>query len=125
MGGIFNIITSYVVFDGVVGSGSNPDSYGFKIATPTNCNQDNRMLGIPPVGYSTFNVSNITVSHVAMTNCGSSYNYGQVGHLFKSCNFYQILLFQIIIWQGSTANILFIHWTNCTISDNYFAWQLE
>ena len=120
MGGIFNIITSYVVFDGVVGSGSNPDSYGFKIATPTNCNQDNRMLGIPPVGYSTLNVSNITVSHVAMTNCGSSYNYGQVGIYSNPATSSNITVSNSYL-AGNTTNILFVHWTNSEISGNYFA----
>src|SRR3989338_689517 len=46
----FNIRTSYITFDGIVDSGSDPNTYGFKIDTPSNCNQDNRMLGVPPVG---------------------------------------------------------------------------
>jgi len=70
----FNVITSYVIFDGVVGSGSDPNIYGFKINKNVNCTlSENQMIGIPPVGYYTMSISNVTISHTAGTNCGSAY----------------------------------------------------
>src|SRR3989338_570017 len=115
----FNIITSYVVFDGNVGSGSNSNSYGFSIATPANCYQVNRMLGIPPVGYPSLNITGITVAHTAIVNCGSAYDYTQIGIYSNPGTGTNITISNNYI-KDSSANMLIRKWSNSTISDNYF-----
>ena len=75
------IKTSYVVWDGMVGAGADPDSYGFKIETPDSVicagdggNGSDVTLGrykLFIIGAVDDNLSHITVSHVAMTGCGA------------------------------------------------------
>lgn len=118
----FNIITSYVVFDGVVGSlDSNPDDYGFRIAIPTNCSTNNvNLVGIPPQGYAKLTVSDITVSHVAMIHCGASYNTFQSTIYSFSAGASIITLSHNYLKDAST-NLLIRSWSNSIIEYNYFA----
>jgi len=119
-GGIISITTSYVVFDGIVGVGSNPSSYGFSVATPSNCNQNNDLIGMPPVGYySSLQISNVTLSHVAVTNCGINYNIGQRTIYSFPLSASNITISHNYISNGNT-NILIRNWSNSIITDNYF-----
>jgi hypothetical protein len=116
----FDIATSYVVFDGVVGSGSNPDSYGFKMLMSciTGATQ-NQMIGIPPIGYSTLNISNVTISHVAGTNCGSSYDSAQM-FIYSNPASANNMTVSYNYMSNSSSNMLIRSWTNSKITHNYF-----
>jgi len=70
------INTDNWVLDGQVGSGTDINSYGFRIAVPGNCNQVNRMFLIPKLGNPP--VKNITVQYFAIRNCGAGFDYSQV-----------------------------------------------
>jgi hypothetical protein len=124
-----NIITSYIIFDGttgagatqgVNGSGSNPDNYGFKLV-PSNCSQHNRLLCVPPPGYSsTLNISDVTISHVAIVNCGSTYDsYEQQGIYSFPLSATNVTITSNYIKNNST-NMLIRKWSNSTITNNYF-----
>lgn len=112
------IVTSYIVFDGMVGSGSNPDTYGFKIATPSNCSQENRLIGVPPVGYNTLEMSNVRVSHVAGTNCGSSYNFNQIAIYSNPLRATNMTLSHNYL-ANCVSNILIRDWFDSSITDNF------
>ena len=114
----FNIAVSYVTFDGVVGSGSDADSYGFRIATPTNCNQNSTMFTFPNDYQATF--YNITVSHVALVNCNiPSETYDNRGLYSQSANAYNMTLSYSYIY-GNSCNFLLRNWHGGTITHNFF-----
>lgn len=119
--GIINIVTSYITFDGAVGSGSDPNSYGFKIATPTNCNQTNEMLGVPGVGNSNKILSNVSISHVSMTNCGDAYKAGgaQEG-IYSNPQSGSNLTITYSYFSDNATNITIHKWAGVEISNNYF-----
>lgn len=115
----FNIITSFVVFDGVAGSGSDPTSYGFKL-TATNCAVDNNsMLGMPPMGYYALSFSDITVSHISLIHCGSGYDTEQRGIYSFSTSVSNMKVTHTYVKDASTNMLL--KWINGEISHNYFA----
>lgn len=117
----FNIRTSFVVFDGLKGAGSDVESYGFKMGMPADCNLPTGMqlIGIPPMGYASLSLSDVTVSHVAMINCGSTHDLSQMGIYSNPANASNITISHNY-FRDSSSNILFRRWKNSTISDNYF-----
>lgn len=69
--------TSYWVFEGGVGSGEQARSYGFRI-TPKACAQANIGITIQ-ARRSVEAMKEISIAHVAVTLCGSEYDYRQIG----------------------------------------------
>lgn len=201
----FNILTSYITFDGVTGLGSNYGSYGFEVTKPdcvsifsqfiplsgtmsgtttslsetvltdssqswtvnnlqskylkithagvikyyvirsntattltvANCNTMSsdgfqvgdsyeivrtngiQLIGAPGIGYYALTMNDVTISHVALVNCGASYaaypqvgiySYPAAGTNMKITNNY---------FSDSSSNILTRNWSG-DISDNYF-----
>jgi hypothetical protein len=115
---VTNIITSYIVLDGVIGSGSNPNSYGFSII-PSVCNTASVALGVPGVGYSSLVISNVTISHISIINCGASYDHSQQGIYSLPASASNITVSNNYLSNSST-NMLIAFWSNSTISHNYF-----
>ncbi|MEK7075835.1 MAG: hypothetical protein AAB948_03540, partial [Patescibacteria group bacterium] len=65
------------------------------------------------------NVSNITVSHVAMTNCGSGYDYNQIGiYSFPASGTNMLLSYSYI--ANSSTNFQLLNWIGGEISNNFF-----
>ena len=118
-----NFLTPYWTFDGVVGSGGNPASYGFKVKPP-DCSTDvvHRLVGMPGVGYGSSVVNHITFKNVAVTNCGmiGAGTGGQVGIYSLSYNPISDMNISRNYFSNSTANIVIRGWSNSTIDNNYF-----
>lgn len=69
--------TSYWVFDGQIGSADQAGSYGFRIM-PTDCMKHN--IGITVQARKSVEaMREISFTHVAVTLCGSAYDYRQIG----------------------------------------------
>ncbi len=77
--GLINFTKGYYIWDGITGTGSNYSAYGFKIL-PSSCVAEQYLMGIPAIGYSSYQVDHINVSHTAMITCGKGDGgYTQVG----------------------------------------------
>lgn len=81
---------SYYVFDGNAGSvlSSIPTQYGFAIAQPADCSTTNenfmQILNLPGTG----TITNVTIKHVAIVACGSSYDRESRGlYVGQAANF--------------------------------------
>lgn len=119
----FNISTSYVTFDGVVGYGSDYTSYGFRIATPTSCNsQNNTMFSFPAINVAS--ISHVTVRHVALRNCNmENSGYDQRGFYSatttSSPGATNMELSYSYVY-GSSCNFLIRFWDGGIITHNFF-----
>lgn len=130
-----SILTSYITFDGSVGSGGNISSYGFRVKNPGDMGKEGNVstlrsdisgIGLPQTGYSTLTVSNIKVRHVAIEGPGSipcndgiPYACPNSGVFSNSSNASNIEIANNYLfgWQTQTN---FFRAQNITIHDNYF-----
>ncbi len=99
------ISSNNIIFDGQIGSGSNPDSYGFRIPksdcnTLTNNYAPMKLQSI----HDPYGVLNAAVKHTAIENCGKGY--------FDS-NGNTICQYGILVNRGYNENI--------TIGSNYLS----
>lgn len=121
-----NFITSYWIFDGSVGSGGDPSSYGFRIMPNGPCESLGRsnLIGVAGLGYSRFKVTYVTIKHVAAVNCGASFDIQQTG-IYSAPRDESYRAENIIIannyFSDSSSNMLIRVWSNSIIEDNYFA----
>ncbi|PKN76497.1 MAG: hypothetical protein CVU51_17530, partial [Deltaproteobacteria bacterium HGW-Deltaproteobacteria-1] len=120
--GLINFTKGYYIWEGITGSGSNYNSYGFKII-PSSCTAEQYLMGIPAMGYSTSQVNHINVSHTAMMTCGESdgtytqiciYSLARDGYTSSD-----ITISNNYLSNGS-SNIIVRQARNWTIRDNYF-----
>ena len=82
-----NIITSYITFDGVVGSGGDINSYGFRVKYPADGGTASDLwgIGLPATGYPTTTVSNVGIYHVAVEGMGNVACLN-TGNAYYCCN---------------------------------------
>jgi hypothetical protein len=121
--GLINFIRGYYIWDGITGSGSNYNSYGFKIV-PLSCPSASQLLGIPGIGYSSNQVKNVRVSHAAMIQCGvGDGTYNQVG-IYSLAKDASSASSDITIsnnyLSNASSNMLMRQARNWTIANNYF-----
>jgi len=120
--GVINFIRGYYIWDGVVGSGSDSTSYGFKV---TYNNPESRvfLMGCPGYGYNENQVDHITISHTAMITPGEDYNYTQVC-IYGVPRNVDLIANDITISNNYMANgsskMIIRYWHDCTIENNYF-----
>jgi hypothetical protein len=117
-----NFRSGYWVWNGSIGSGSNPGNYGFYL-TPASCDSDSRMMGIPGVGDSSYQVNNITIKHTAFELCGQNADPNIQCCLYSnpvSLTAHNITIANNYFVAGST-NITIRKWKNSIIENNFFA----
>lgn len=119
-----SIQTSYIVWDGVVGSGSNPTTYGFKINAPLTAvceavggggRYQTMMLGTNGTSYST-----ITVSRTAFSGCGSLVQTDQARLISSNPTALDTVTITYNYFTDAVNNILLRNWTTGEIAYNYF-----
>jgi hypothetical protein len=128
------ILTSYITFDGSVGSGSSIGSYGFRVKYPADMGEADNVstlrsdihgIGLPPTGYTTLAVSNIQVRHVAVEGpgpipCteGKPYTCSNAGIFANSSNASNIKIANNYLFGWQTQISLYrVH--DLQIHDNY------
>jgi len=122
----FSIRASYVNFDGIVGSGDDPSTYGFYFPSPDsycdNATQTQTMLGIPQTGYSgTLNISNALIAHTAFITCGYDYQaQGSQDPIFSNPLSGSYMTIRNNYFSQGSTNIGFFRWSHGIIKDNYF-----
>ena len=119
---VINFAKGYYVWDGMVGAGSDPRTYGFKVVAGV-CGYQERLMGLPNIGYAKYQIDHIKVSHTAMPTCGASYSTTQqVGIYGSALSGYDATDLEIShnYFAYSTASILLRGWKNSSIHDNYF-----
>lgn len=62
------ITSGFWIFDGVVGSGWDPNSYGFTISQPANCAANQYFIEI---GSGTQTISNLVIAHISARACAN------------------------------------------------------
>jgi len=78
------------------------------------------MIGVPPMGYNSSVILNVTISHVAVTLCGSAYaDYNQSGIYSIPASVTNLTL-SYCYFSNASSNMLFRNWYDSTISYNYF-----
>lgn len=121
--GLINFTKGYYIWDGITGTGSDYGSYGFKIV-PLSCPSASQLLGIPGIGYSSYQVNNIRVSHTAMVQCGEgdgSYNQTGIYSLARDASYASSdITISNNYFSNASSNMLIRQARNWTISDNYF-----
>jgi hypothetical protein len=121
--GLINFTKGYYVWDGITGSGSSYNSYGFKIV-PLSCPSDSQLLGIPGIGYSSNQVGNVRVSHTAMIQCGEGdgkYNQTGIYSLARDASGASSdITISYNYFSGSSSNMLLRQAKRWIIENNYF-----
>jgi hypothetical protein len=119
-----DIVTSNIVFDGAVGSGSDPSNYGFYISKPAdNCASPQRVgFGMPGAGYTGINIANITVSHTAIIGCGNTEPICSDG-VYSYPNSVSNITFTYNYIIGFQTNLHHLNWNTATIAYNYFGYN--
>lgn len=114
--GPISFSTGYWVFDGATGKGKEGASYGFLVARDDCSGLTTSEL----VSFGTSTVSNVTIRHVEIRNCGPSWDIPQFGIYSNS---YSSPSFDITIANNfihkSTANILIRNWRNSIFEFNH------
>ena len=112
--GKITIQASYITIDGTSGSlSSDSSSYGIKV-TPTNCSQANRLIDISSASTLSYNI----IKHIALVNCGSSYDYYQTG-IFVLASSTNIQITDNY-FSGGNVNLYINGCSNCVAERNYF-----
>lgn len=111
------ISTGYWFIDGLVGSGGDPGSYGFRIAPPTSVGLTRSEL----VSFGQNQIADVTVKHCAIVNVGptldiAQYNVYGNSRWGPSTN---VTISHNYISNGCT-NVLLNNYDNCIIEYNYF-----
>jgi hypothetical protein len=107
----------YYVFDGVVGSGDDPSTYGFGIYGVDDTKKQIQ-LGLPQLGDHAYQIDHITVSHTAIVasaitaNCiySKSVDGSEATNITLSNNYI----------YNSTSNILATQANGWVVANNYF-----
>ena len=120
---ILHVMTSYWVFDGVTGSGSDISSYGFKV-TPSNC--DGTLYGTylvaTPSSVNNVSPTDITISHVAAINCGSAYDVTQGGFMPSPAANQSNIVYSNNYVEGGNTNMIFSKCVSgCVADGNYLS----
>ena len=122
-----SFLRGFYVFDGVVGSGGDPDDYGFRInATDTTNAYSQKLLGLPHVGNAAYQLDHITISHTAIIGQGyETYGEATIGSNAIYSNeadggeSYNITLSNNYL-ANTTSNIMLRQAFDWVIRDNYF-----
>ena len=121
--GLINFTRGYYIWDGMIGSGGNYGSYGFKIV-PLSCPSASQLVGIPGIGYSRYQVNNVRVSHTAMVQCGEgdgTYNQTCIYSLARDASYASSdITISNNYLSNASSNMLMRQARNWTIRDNYF-----
>jgi hypothetical protein len=121
--GLINFTKGYYIWEGVTGTGSNYSAYGFKIV-PLSCPSESQLLGIPGIGYSSYQVNNIRVSHTAMIQCGEGDGTNNQTGIYSLARDASYASSDITIsnnyLSGSSSNMLIRQAKRWIIENNYF-----
>ena len=120
---IWHVMTSYWVFDGVTGSGSDISSYGFKV-TPSNCDGTlySTYLVATPSSVNSVSPTDITISHVAVINCGSAYDVTQGGFVPSPAANQSNIVYSNNYAEGGNTNMIFSKCVSgCVADGNYLS----
>lgn len=121
--GLINFTKGYYVWDGITGSGSDYNSYGFKII-PSNTRANQYLMGIPAIGFSSYQVDHITVSHTAIITSGQGtgeYTQVCIYSLARDASYASSdITISSNYLSNASSNILMRQARNWTIANNYF-----
>ena len=117
---VVNFKTAYWVWDGVTGSGSDHTTYGFERSTPADCNSVNYSIAMSSGCHTTCTAGNITISHTAMMQCGSGYDFTQAGVYSVQDTPPDSVVISDNYFNNGSSNIKVASMTNATVSGNYF-----
>ena len=113
----------YYIWDGIMGSGNNDASYGFKIVPSTHAAKQ-YLIGLPMLGDSSYQVDHITISHTAIMTSGQGTGaYTQIGiySLPRDASYASSdITLSYNYLSNASSNILMRQAQNWTIRDNYF-----
>lgn len=119
-----NFKTGYYRLDGQVGSGSDRNAYGFKII-PADTTHSEQLIGLPNLGYSSYQVDHITISHVAMINSGIGDGTKTKTGIYSLVSDSSLASYDITIannyFSGGHTNIGIVRGHHWIVKDNYFA----
>jgi hypothetical protein len=124
---VLNFLTGYYVWDGKLGQGTDASSYGFLIKTPEgSCTLDQRMVGMPGIGYAAYKVSHMRFSHTAVVSCGKEFDPARQ-HPFYSApdgtHAAENITISDNLFSGGSANMLIRQWKRSVIERNHFSDQ--
>ncbi len=111
--------SQYWVFDGRISGGDDPNGYGFRVV-PSDCDQEVRAVGMPPLGAHSKQVDYINFSHTAMEMCGAG-EFTQIG-IYSNAFVHGATHMTIAdnYFYGGNTNILIRNWSDAVIENNYF-----
>jgi len=117
-------LSGYWIWDGIVGQGSNDESYGFKVSSGTDPNTTHYLVGMPPMGSGSKYVHHIQFKHTALVSLGKIIPdpatqvcvYSNIKHSNSTHN----IIFSNNLLSNGSSNMLFRHWRDCEINNNYF-----
>jgi hypothetical protein len=119
-----NFRTGYYIVDGIVGSGKDYSTYGFKVIPAVNTLSE-QLIGIPNLGDKSFQVNNITISHVAIVNSGVGDGTKTRTGVYSLVADLALASYAITIsnnyFSGGHTNMMIIRGHHWTVKDNYFA----
>jgi hypothetical protein len=115
-----NFKTPNWIWDGMKGSGRNPDDYGFRVVEGGDCADlsTQRMVGIPPVG-SMVPISNVRFSHTAVVCCGAAHAMTQIC-LYSNPESASGIVISHNYFKDGAPNMLTRKWQDSFIEHNYF-----
>ena len=113
--------SSYWIFDGVTGRGSNPADYGFRFVR-TSASAATYFIGIPWVGDHRYNTDYITVSHCSFVMPGPTYDYPLIPIYSNAyINDSSYITISYCYFYNGPSNMAFRNWKYSTIEYCYFA----
>jgi hypothetical protein len=125
---LINFIAGYYIWEGQKGSGGVKSSYGFRVTTLEYCDQNNRPVGMPGIGYSSYQVDHIQFSHTAISTCEgvADGTLTQIGiysaprdETYKATD----LTISSNFFEGGSSNMFIRTLSNSTIENNYWTNQ--